>query len=96
MSAAARWVVLRASHQDRKLKQRHKKEAARGCLHFALVSEVDEVAHGRLTIIRLHLAIYFLPFPGESGLKSYTARIVPNYSGFEKRNDPVHVCMNRR
>ncbi|PYJ70832.1 MAG: hypothetical protein DME75_08515 [Verrucomicrobia bacterium] len=37
-------------------------------------------------IIRRHFGIYFLPFRGGSELKGCTARIVPNYSGFRKRN----------
>src|SRR6266540_282786 len=39
-----------------------------------------------LTRIRLHLANYFLPFRGGKRLKGCTARIVPNYSRFRKRN----------
>jgi len=34
----------------------------------------------------LHLAVYFLPSPGESELKGCTARIVPDHSAFRKRN----------
>jgi len=39
----------------------------------------------RLTRIRQHLTIYFLPSQGKA-IKGCTARIVPNYSAFRKRN----------
>jgi hypothetical protein len=39
----------------------------------------------RLTIIRRHLAIYFLPFPGRSAQKGRTARIARDWFKFKKR-----------